>query len=106
MCGRFSLTANLTTVAQRFGVRTPTAESAVWAPSYNIAPTQMVVVSAMTGRPTSRKCGGAVFGAIAGSGGKGAFVGSAVGAVAGLMVGKAVEGEQAARAYRGAGEEA
>ena len=44
MCGRFSLTANLTTVAQRFGVRTPTAESAVWAPSYNIAPTKTVVI--------------------------------------------------------------
>ena len=44
MCGRFSLTANLTTVAQRFGVRTPTAESAAWSPRYNIAPTKTVVV--------------------------------------------------------------
>jgi len=44
MCGRFSLTANLTTVAQRFGVPIPTAESAVWIPSYNIPPTKTVVV--------------------------------------------------------------
>ncbi len=44
MCGRFSLTANLTTVAQRFGVRTATAESAVWVPSYNIPPTKPVIV--------------------------------------------------------------
>ena len=44
MCGRFSLTANLTAVAQRFGVPRPTAESAVWTPHYNIAPTKTVVV--------------------------------------------------------------
>ena len=44
MCGRFSLSANLTTVAQRFGVPSPTAESAVWTPHYNIAPTKTVVV--------------------------------------------------------------
>ena len=44
MCGRFSLTANLTIVAQRFGVLIPTAESVVWIPSYNIPPTKTVVV--------------------------------------------------------------
>ncbi len=44
MCGRFSLSANLTTIAQRFGVRTATAESAAWTPSYNIPPTKTVVV--------------------------------------------------------------
>ena len=44
MCGRFSLTANLTTVAQRFGVPIFTAESARWHPAYNIAPTKTVIV--------------------------------------------------------------
>ena len=44
MCGRFSLTANLTTVAQRFGMSGSTAELAGWHPSYNIAPTKTVVV--------------------------------------------------------------
>ena len=44
MCGRFSLAANLTTIAQRFGVPRPTAESAAWTPHYNIAPTKTVVV--------------------------------------------------------------
>jgi len=44
VCGRFSLTANLTTVAQRFGMSGSTAELAGWHPSYNIAPTKTVVV--------------------------------------------------------------
>ncbi len=44
MCGRFSLAANLTAVAQRFGVPIPTGESAAWTPHYNIAPTKTVVV--------------------------------------------------------------
>jgi len=44
MCGRFTLASSLTTVAQRFGVPIPTAESAVWTPHYNIAPTQTVIV--------------------------------------------------------------
>jgi len=44
MCGRFSLTANLTTVAQRFGVPIPTAEAAVWTARYNIPPTKTVIV--------------------------------------------------------------
>ncbi len=44
MCGRFSLAANLTTIAQRFGVPIPTAESAAWTPHYNIAPTKTVIV--------------------------------------------------------------
>ena len=44
MCGRFSLTTNLTTVGQRFGVPIPTGESAAWSPHYNIAPTKTVVV--------------------------------------------------------------
>jgi len=34
----------MTTVAQRFGVPMTTAESAVWTPHYNIAPTQTVIV--------------------------------------------------------------
>ncbi len=44
MCGRFSLVADLTTVAQQFGVPTPTAESVAWIPHYNIAPMKTVVV--------------------------------------------------------------
>ena len=44
MCGRFTLATSLTTVAQRFAVRMPTAESAVWTPRYNIALTQTVIV--------------------------------------------------------------
>ena len=44
MCGRFSLSANLTIVSQRFGVPMPTAESAAWTPHYNITPTKTVVV--------------------------------------------------------------
>jgi len=44
MCGRFSLAAGMTTVAQRFGLLTPTAESAAWTPSYNISPTKKVIV--------------------------------------------------------------
>jgi putative SOS response-associated peptidase YedK len=44
MCGRFSLAADMTTVAQRFGLLTPTAESAAWTAHYNIAPTKTVVV--------------------------------------------------------------
>jgi putative SOS response-associated peptidase YedK len=43
MCGRFTRTADLRTVAQRFGVPTAAAES-VWMPHYNIAPTQTVIV--------------------------------------------------------------
>ena len=44
MCGRFSLTANLTTIGHRFGVPRRTAESTAWSPHYNIAPTKTVVV--------------------------------------------------------------
>ncbi len=44
MCGRFSLAANLTTIAQRFGVLLPTAESVEWSLHYNIAPTKTVIV--------------------------------------------------------------
>jgi putative SOS response-associated peptidase YedK len=44
MCGRFSLAAGMTTVAQRFRLLTPTAESAAWTAHYNIAPTKTVVV--------------------------------------------------------------
>ena len=44
MCGRFTLSAKLTTVAERFGVRVPTAESAVWAQYDNNDPIQTVVV--------------------------------------------------------------
>ena len=44
MCGRFSLTANLTTVAWRFGLQIPTEEAAAWPPAYNIAPTKTVIV--------------------------------------------------------------
>ncbi len=44
MCGRFSLSADPSTIAQRFGVTMPTVESAAWASHYNIAPTKTVVV--------------------------------------------------------------
>jgi len=44
MCGRFSLKADLSAIAQRFGVSPSTAESAAWIPHYNIAPTKTVVV--------------------------------------------------------------
>ena len=44
MCGRFSQTTDVRTIAQRFGVPRPTAESAAWTPHYNIAPTKTVVV--------------------------------------------------------------
>ena len=49
MCGRFSLAANLTIIAQRFGVLSPTAESVAWTPHYNIPPTKTVVVVGDTG---------------------------------------------------------
>ena len=44
MCGRFSLAADPSTIAQRFGLLSPTAESVAWTPHYNIAPTKTVVV--------------------------------------------------------------
>jgi putative SOS response-associated peptidase YedK len=44
MCGRFSLAADPSTIAQRFGVRTPIAESAASTPHFNIAPTKAVIV--------------------------------------------------------------
>lgn len=44
MCGRFSLIANVTTVAHRFGVQRPMPESAAWTSHYNIAPTKTVIV--------------------------------------------------------------
>ena len=49
MCGRFSLTTDPKTVAQRFGVPTATAESA-WMPRYNIAPTKTVIVVSDDGK--------------------------------------------------------
>jgi putative SOS response-associated peptidase YedK len=44
MCGRFSLAADPSTIAQRFGVTMSTAESAAWTPHYNIPPTKSVIV--------------------------------------------------------------
>jgi len=44
MCGRFSLAADPSTIAQRFAVTMSTAESAAWTLHYNIAPTKTVVV--------------------------------------------------------------
>ncbi len=49
MCGRFTLTADLRTVARRFGAPSGTTESA-WVPSYNIAPTKTVIVVGDDGR--------------------------------------------------------
>ncbi len=43
--------------------------------------------------------GGAVLGGIAGSAGTGAAIGAGVGAVAGALAGRAIEAEQATRAY-------
>ncbi len=43
MCGRFTRTVDLNTIAQRFGVATITDERAT-PPGHNIAPTKTVVV--------------------------------------------------------------
>ena len=44
MCGRFTLTTDLKTVARRYGVPTMTEERISSPPRYNIAPTQTVIV--------------------------------------------------------------
>jgi putative SOS response-associated peptidase YedK len=44
MCGRYTLTADLKKVADRFGAPTSGGEWATCAPRYNIAPTQSVIV--------------------------------------------------------------
>src|SRR6266436_4132718 len=41
MCGRFTLTADLKEIAERFSTPTPTAD---YNPRFNIAPTQQVIV--------------------------------------------------------------
>jgi putative SOS response-associated peptidase YedK len=43
MCGRYTLTADLKKMADRFGTRLPPA-SATYNPRFNIAPTQAVIV--------------------------------------------------------------
>ena len=44
MCGRYTRTADLTTIARRFGVPTAMEEITPSRPRYNIAPTQAVIV--------------------------------------------------------------
>jgi putative SOS response-associated peptidase YedK len=44
MCGRYTLTADLKKVADRFGAPMPGDEWATCAPRYNIAPSQLVIV--------------------------------------------------------------
>ena len=50
MCGRFTRTVDLKTVAQRFGVPTAMEEIKSSRPRYNIAPTQAVIVVGDDGR--------------------------------------------------------
>ncbi len=50
MCGRYTLTADLKTVAERFATPPPPPELASCAPRYNIAPTQNVIVVGDDGR--------------------------------------------------------
>ena len=44
MCGRFTRTVDLQTVARRFGVHAMTDEGIASPPRYNIAPSQTVIV--------------------------------------------------------------
>lgn len=45
MCGRFTQTVDIETLARRFGVQVPNADEwATCAPRYNIAPTQSVII--------------------------------------------------------------